>query len=394
MQPAVKKVTRAKTTATTAKKATKAATTTTKKAVGKVVAGEQLTLVDALPVAAEPPAAAAPAPKKSEPEQVAPEPAPAPRATRAAAPQVPEAQPPAPAEAPTSTPAPVEDKPRRAEDMGPQKVRAALHPEHNSRGRGRSEAEKRESYARYRANKKKAKELEERNTRHLILFPASDVDTNAEKFYNMGGNSAIIYCHELGPRLKRNPVLRRDMDLGPDRFHSGVCSISNLESLTQRLAEIGVKRRPDYGELVIFKLAREYPKDEIREMLKQEQVRLDNLNKLLYAEVLFPDIHRQMIELKRMVPAKVKNMDKTYRDVIGMRMVDSLMELVRNYTEMAHGDVDAKTAGGKMMLELDMMLAEISILNELKLWEISTCTRIASAIVTMRQLIRGKILNK
>ena len=46
------------------------------------------------------------------------------------------------------------------------------------------------------------------------------------------------------------------------------------------------------------------------------------------------------------------------------------------------------------MLELDMMLAEISILNELKLWEISTCTRIASAIVTMRQLIRGKILNK
>ena len=38
--------------------------------------------------------------------------------------------------------------------MGPQKVRAALHPEHNSRGRGRLEAEKRESYARYRANKK------------------------------------------------------------------------------------------------------------------------------------------------------------------------------------------------------------------------------------------------
>lgn len=283
---------------TTAKKAIKAATTATKRAVGKAVAAEQMTLVDALSVAAEPPAAAVPAPKKSELEKAAPAPAPAPRAV-----------PPAP------KPAPVEDKPRRTEDMGPQKVRAALHPEHNSRGRGRSEAEKRESYARYRANKKKAKELEERNTRHLILFPASDIDTNAEKFYNMGGNSAIIYCHELGPRLKRNPVLRRDMDLGPDRFHSGVCSISNLESLTQRLAEIGVKRRPDYGELVIFKLAREYPKDEIREMLKQEQVRLDNLNKLLYAEVLFPDIHRQMIELKRMVPAKVKNMDKTYREV-------------------------------------------------------------------------------
>ena len=183
------------------------------------------------------------------------------------------------------------------EDMGPQRVRAALHLGHNSRGRGRSEAEKRESYARYRANKKKAMELEERNTRHLILFPASDADTNAEKFYNMGGNSAIIYCHEIGPRLKRKPVLRRDMDLGGERFHSGVCSISNLAVLEQKLMEIGVKRQEDYGDLVIFKLARGYPKDEIREMLKQEQAKLDSLNKLLYAEVLFPDIHRQLIEL-------------------------------------------------------------------------------------------------
>lgn len=130
--------------------------------------------------------------------------------------------------------------------------------------------------------------------------------------------------------------------------------------------------RINHGDLVIFKLAREYPKDEIREMLKQEQVRLDALNKLIYSEVLFPDIHRQIIELKRLVPAKVKNMDKTYRDVIGIRIMEPLMEVVRNYTEMAHGDVDAKTAGGKMMLELDMMLAEISILDELKLWGIST----------------------
>lgn len=156
--------------ATTKKTSTK--TTIAKKTAGKVVAAEQLTLVDALPVAAEPPAAAAPAPKKSELEKAAPAPAP--------------------------VPAPVEDKPRRTEDMGPQKVRAALHPEHNSRGRGRSEAEKRESYARYRANKKKAMELEERNTRHLILFPASDADTNAEKFYNMGGNSAIILLSRTG----------------------------------------------------------------------------------------------------------------------------------------------------------------------------------------------------
>ena len=372
VEPAEKSVTK-KTAATKAETVTSAAKKVTKTKTTKSVAAKQLTLVDALPVAVEPPAAVAPAPKKSEPEKAAPAPTPAP--------QVP-------------IPAAVEETPRRAEDMGPERVRAALHLEHNSRGRGRSEAEKRESYARYRANKKLAMQLETRNTRYLILFPASDADTNAEKFYNMAGNSAIIYCHEIGPRLKRKPVLRRDMDLGPDRSHSGICSISNLAALEQRLAEIGVKRRDNHGDLVIFKLAREYPKDEIREMLKQEQVRLDALNKLIYSEVLFPDIHRQIIELKRLVPAKVKNMDKTYRDVIGIRIMEPLMEVVRSYSEMTHGDTEVKVAAEKMMRELDMMLAEVSMLNELKLWEVSTCTRVASAAVTIRQLIRGKILNK
>ena len=53
----------------------------------KAVAGEQLTLVDALPVAAEPPAAAAPAPKKLELEKAAPAPESAPRATRPSPPK-------------------------------------------------------------------------------------------------------------------------------------------------------------------------------------------------------------------------------------------------------------------------------------------------------------------
>lgn len=77
----------------------------------------------------------------------------------------------------------------------------------------------------------------------------------------------------------------------------------------------------------------------------------------MYAEVLFPDVHRQIIELKRLVPAKVKNMDKAYRDVIGIRIMEPLMEVVRNYSEMTHGDTEVKVAAEKMMRELDMMLA-------------------------------------
>ena len=80
-------------------------------------------------------------------------------------------------------------------DLNSREVRAELHSEHNSRGRGRSPAEIRASYAEYYAVKKKVIDLESRNYSHLVLFPASDKDTNKKKFYNMGGNSAIIYVY-------------------------------------------------------------------------------------------------------------------------------------------------------------------------------------------------------
>ena len=291
-------------------------------------------------------------------------------------------------------------KPKK--DLNPKEVRTVLHnstvSKPNHRGRGRTQAEIKEAYAKYNQLKKKVVELEKENHRFLILFPASDADINEQnKFYNMGGNSAIIYCHEIGPRIKRTPTLRRDMDNGNDneKFHSGICSIADLSKLEQRLAEIGIKRvKSKYEKLVIFELHREYPQSEIKEMLREEQKKLDGLNKLIYSKVLFPDVHRQVLELKKLVPSKVKNMDKTYRQVVGMKLIDSLINLIQFYSQMAHGDREQKEAGRLMMLELDSMLALISMLNELKLWEVSTCIRAATIIVSLKKLLRGKVINK
>ena len=289
-------------------------------------------------------------------------------------------------------------------DLNKKEVREALHgditisEQLNRRGRGRTPAEKRAAYAKYNKLKKKVVELEKTNTKYLILFPASDADVNEKyKFYNMGGNSAIIYCHEIGPRIKRTPTLRRDMDNGNDneKFHSGICSIADLSKLESKLKEIGIERIATKNEdLVVFGLRREYLAREIREMLKEEQKRLDNLNKLIYSKVLYPDIHRQILELKRIIPAKIKNMDKTYRGVVGMKLIDSLVDLIEIYSQMAHGDLEQKEAGRTMMLKLDLMLAIVSMLNELKLWEVSACVRVATVIVGLKKLIKGKILNK
>lgn len=266
----------------------------------------------------------------------------------------------------------------------------------NHRGRGRTGAEKKAGYKKYYEYKKKAIELEKRNKQYLILWPASDFNVNGKQFYNMGGNSAIIYVHELAPRIKRRPTLRRDMDTCNDneKFYSGVCSIQSLYKLESALKSININREPAKNGLVFFKLPREYTKDEIKGMLKYEQAKLDNLNKILYSKVLYPDIHRLILDLKKLIPSKVKNMEKTYREVIGMEMIKSLMILVRNYTQMAHGDKDELEAAIEMDRECDMILAEISIFNELQKWDMEVCISMGAKVVGIKQLLRGKIINK
>ena len=265
--------------------------------------------------------------------------------------------------------------------------------QHNSRGRGRSEAEKRASYDKYRKNKLIALDAERRNKQYLVLYPASDVDTNKNRFYNMGGNSAIIYVHEIAPRLKRKAKLRRDLDpcKESERFHSGICSIMDMAGLEERLKSIGVEKVDMKGELVYFKLAREYPRDEIRGMLRVEQEKLNNLNKLLYSEVLLPKMHNNILELKRVIPIKVKNMHKSYRDVIGMEIIKVLMEMVRIYTYMTHGDLSAREALPKIVRECDMMLATISIMNELRVWEVDACVKAGETVVGVRQMAKEEL---
>ena len=277
-------------------------------------------------------------------------------------------------------------------DLNKQEVRAALHPQRGSSGRGRSKSEKRESYSKYYKNKKLAIELESRNFQHLVLFPASDIDINKEtKFYNMGGNSAIIYVHEIAPRLKRKATLRRDLDIcdEDEKFRTGVCSIADLAGLETRLASIGVDRVEYKGDLVVFKLAREYSKDEIKTMLKLEKQRLETLNSLLYSKVVFPDVHHKILELMRIIPNKVKKMDKTFRDMLGMGMINALMSLIKKYSQMTHGDVEITSTLQQMILECDTLIATVSVMNEMKVWEIDACLRTGETIIELRRLLQG-----
>lgn len=293
------------------------------------------------------------------------------------------------------------DQTNDKKDLNQSEVREVLNEGPKRVGRGRTAVEKREDYRRYYEMKKKIIEFEEKNTRYIVLWPASDAKVRGEdKFYNMGGTSAVIYIHELCPRINRKATLRRDMEHGDARFAMGICSVRNIAKLTELLAEIGIKRDEDMtigddeNDLIFYKLNREYGRTEVKEMLKQEQDRLDEVNRLLYSEVLFPDIHKRILELKKIIPTKLKNMDKGYRSLVADPIMMELMNLTHLYSMMAHGDLELLDAAEKMRIEVDKLQADVSMLNELRVWEVSTCARVAISLGEIKRLIKGKIINK
>ena len=294
----------------------------------------------------------------------------------------------------------------KTEDLNKQAVRKELNKNHddsaprpNHRGRGRTQAEKRKNYAEYLKRKKIVFEAEERNFEHLVLFLASD-GTNPEKkrkFYIMGGNSAIIYTQEIAPRIgRKNATLRPDLDIGEYTFKYGVAAIADLEQLTEKLAEIGVKKveKSSNDLIVYFKLKRKYEKDEIKQMLKAREKDIKEMNRILYATVVYPDINKLVMMLKTTVYHKVKQMNREDRELLRDMILEPAFSVANTYTMMAHGEKPELEAAGAMMEELDILMDRVLTLGDLQLWDISTCARVGKMAAELRVLVKGKIINK
>ena len=293
----------------------------------------------------------------------------------------------------------------KTEDIGKKEVRKVLNRNHddsasyNHRGRGRTKAEKRKDYAEYLKRKRIVFEAEERNFEHLVLFLASD-GTNPEKkqkFYIMGGNSAIIYTQEIAPRIGRKNVnLRPDLDMGDYTFKYGVAAIADLEQLTEKLAEIGIEKieKASNDLIVYFKLKRRYEKSEIRELLKVREKDIKEMNRILYATVVYPDINKLVMMLKTTVYHKVKQMSREDRELLSSVILEPVLMLADAYTLMAHGEETELVAAKTMMRGLDILMDRILTLGDLQLWDVSTCARVGKMAAELRILIKGKIINK
>lgn len=286
-----------------------------------------------------------------------------------------------------------------AEDLSKKEVRKLMAEEKlnpRRRSRGMSTSEKRAIYAEYYKRKKIVFDAESRNDRHLVLFLASDgkVPGNEKKFYHMGGNSAIIYAYDIAPMIGRFRVdLKPDFDLGDYKFKRGMVSIANLEQLTTLLEQRNIKRvERDNDDIVYFKLNKVYTKDDIQALIEMHRNEREELNKIVYSNVLFPDVHSKVLTMKTITYHKMMKISREHREILGKKLIDPVLDLSKAYSQMAHGDMEVHEAAERMMKDIDIYLDMIAMLSDLNLVEVSSLVRLGKLGVELKLLIRGKML--
>lgn len=289
-----------------------------------------------------------------------------------------------------------------ADELGKKDVRKVLAEEKinpNHRGRGLSAAEKKRIYADYYKRKRIVFEAESRNNQYLVLFLASDgkIPGKEKKFYRMGGNSAIIYAYDIAPMIgRRQAEIKPDFDLGDCKFRRGMVSIGDLPLLTTLLEQKNIKRverENDNDDVVYFKLNRVYSDDDIKALLEMHRNEREELNKIVYANVVFPDVHSKLLTLKTMTYRKVMKLDRSDRAVLQDRLLDPVLNLSAIYSQMAHNDLDVHEAAMRMMGEIDIFFDRLSFISELDLIEISSIVRLGKTATELKLLVKGKMLN-
>ena len=290
----------------------------------------------------------------------------------------------------------------KEENIGKQEARDKMVSEQlagsNHRGRGRTQAEIKRDYAEYNRRKRIAFEAMAKTKKHLVLYLASDGNNpnKKKKFYNMGGDSAIIFAYDLAPRTgKKDVVLRPDLDGTSVKFKY-VVSITNLPAWIEKFKKIGVIRVPaDNGDTIIyFELQEEYDRDKINMLLKMHRDEVAELNKILFTEKVYPDIHMSILEIREVVYHKLMKMSRDNRVVLQEEILKPVFRLADLNTLMQHGDMETLEAGKEIVKAVDILYDRIKMVEGLGLWELSSCARLGKLAAGLRQQVVGKIINK
>lgn len=280
---------------------------------------------------------------------------------------------------PQNSPAPVAPKPAG--------IKKAVEKPQNT---VRKTDEKRKADQRaYEKRKKWAREFEENNRSAIMIFRSIGEDN---KWYKMGGNSALIYYHSLAKRLKISPRIITDTDFH-NKFKDGVISIRSLENFEKKLLSLKIRRNTRYkgDDVVVFPLGYEVGEEEIKAFRKADEAKLKRINAVVMLEVVAPEINVGLLNVTTTLRNKVNKMPVTDREIIGYKAVQRANEALIFYRLMAKGAMDMAKGFTQILHDTDILMCQVSIMAEYKIIDLDADLRLMEQLVNVQKVIRSRL---
>lgn len=244
-------------------------------------------------------------------------------------------------------------------------------------------AEQAKAKQRKEALKKKIFDMEQTNNRYLIAY------ADGTGWYKLGGHSALIYHHRIAKRLKLRPRLNPDTDFY-SRFKEGTVSIRQIETLENNLKTLKIYRNSKMtvpGEVYVFDLGYKVSDEDLDLMYRDEQIRRDNLNKMVLPKVVHPDIHATLLNTVKLCQPKVAHMPVVDREMCGYKIIRTLIRACDRFYLMSNGYISEEQGLKEVLTMVERVKVYIKVATELEIWPIESALMIATDLVKASRLI-------
>lgn len=225
---------------------------------------------------------------------------------------------------------------------------------------------------------------EKTNCRFIYLFPS--IGKVPDVWYKVGGRSLLFYKLILAPRLGREARIRDDTDK-VYRFNHGIVSVKWGDKLILEANGLGYKAERIKFGIIVIDLLKDFTDAEIYAMAGQVKEERYKLKKMIKPKENYPSIMMAINDLARVLPSKIKKMDRDYRLILGNELLEPMAEMLKIYFRLANGRMEKRDAKLEMLERTDDIAAMIYLMDECQMLNITARTMMGENVVKIRKAI-------
>ncbi len=235
----------------------------------------------------------------------------------------------------------------------------------------------------YREIKRKVKEMEASNNDRLIVYPSLN---SGKDWYKVMDFSALYYAYRLADRMGRTAKLLSDTDkVHKGQYNANIRKIDDFVVQMKRFE--GSEPEITADGVYIFRLHKALSDDEVGILWHTEETQREKMHNDLRPKAMDATAYVTILTLVLQLMPKIKKLEGGYRQMIGSKMADALMEILSIYFDYSMGVVDKAEAGNQLMHRLDVIGAGLSMLVELRIWGFNPVSAIGGTYVKLKGIV-------